>query len=74
MKPFLQGRSVQKSNQLRPMGAGAAGAMAGAKAAICNSEGVNVETVKQGEKVVKIVVTCLCGERIEIDCLYPPGC
>ncbi|HEY0945619.1 MAG TPA: hypothetical protein VGD81_10140 [Opitutaceae bacterium] len=32
-----------------------------------------VECVRQGDKVVRIVVTCSCGERIEIDCLYPAG-
>ena len=32
-----------------------------------------VETIKQGDKVVRLVVTCSCGERIEIDCLYPAG-
>jgi hypothetical protein len=73
MKPFLQGRNVQKSSTLRPLSTGASSAVAGAKSAICNSEGVNVETVKDGDKVVRIVVTCVCGERIEIDCLYPPG-
>ena len=73
MKPFLQGRSIQKSSQLRPLPTGAAGAVAGAKNSICNSEGVNVETIREGDKVVRIVVTCVCGERIEIDCLYPPG-
>ncbi|MBI2516359.1 MAG: hypothetical protein HYV95_05530 [Opitutae bacterium] len=33
----------------------------------------NVEVVKQGDKVVRIVVTCPCGERIEVECLYPAG-
>ena len=33
----------------------------------------HVETVKQGDKVVRIIVTCACGERVEIDCLYPAG-
>lgn len=32
-----------------------------------------VDLVKQGDKVVRIVVTCTCGERTEIECLYPPG-
>lgn len=32
-----------------------------------------VETIKQGDKIVRLVVTCSCGERIEIDCLYPAG-
>ncbi len=29
-----------------------------------------VECVKQGDKVTHLIVTCACGERIEIDCLY----
>jgi hypothetical protein len=33
----------------------------------------NVEIVKEGDKVVRIVVTCHCGERLEIECLYPAG-
>jgi hypothetical protein len=72
MKPFLQGRPVQKGVTLRPLCSDSAEAIARAKAG-SSSKGVNVETVKQGEKVVKIIVTCSCGERIEIDCLYPAG-
>lgn len=33
----------------------------------------SVELVKEGDKVVRIVVVCTCGERVEIDCLYPAG-
>jgi hypothetical protein len=33
----------------------------------------NVEIVKEGDKVVRIFVTCKCGERLEIECLYPAG-
>jgi hypothetical protein len=29
--------------------------------------------VKEGDKVVRLVITCVCGERIEVDCLYPAG-
>jgi hypothetical protein len=32
-----------------------------------------VEIVKEGDKVVRIFVTCSCGERVEIECLYPAG-
>lgn len=31
---------------------------------------VNVDCVRQGDRVIRIVVTCACGERIEVDCLY----
>ena len=42
---------------------------------IGSAEGSNaqVEVVKEGDKVVRVVVTCACGERVEIDCLYPAG-
>jgi hypothetical protein len=32
-----------------------------------------VEVVKEGDKVVRLVVTCICGERVEVECLYPAG-
>jgi hypothetical protein len=35
--------------------------------------GPQVEAVKQGDKVTRLIVTCSCGEKIEIDCLYPVG-
>lgn len=37
------------------------------------SMGPNVEVVKQGDKVVRLVIKCSCGEMIEIECLYPAG-
>jgi len=33
----------------------------------------NVEVVKEGNKVVRLVITCACGERMEVECLYPAG-
>lgn len=73
MKPFLQGRPVQKSGALKPLEGGAPAAMPQVRTGTPGHAGVNVETVREGDKVVRIVVTCSCGERIEIDCLYPPG-
>jgi hypothetical protein len=32
-----------------------------------------VETIKEGDKVVRLIITCGCGERIEVECLYPAG-
>ena len=32
-----------------------------------------VEVVKEGDRVVRLVVTCTCGERVEVECLYPVG-
>jgi hypothetical protein len=36
-----------------------------------DSPGTNIEVIKQGDKVTRLIVTCTCGERIEIECLYP---
>lgn len=33
----------------------------------------HVEAIRQGDKITRLVVTCSCGERIEIDCLYATG-
>lgn len=38
-----------------------------------NSVGPQIELVKEGGKVVRLVITCTCGERIEVECLYPAG-
>ena len=32
-----------------------------------------IEAVKEGDKVIRLVITCACGERMEVECLYPPG-
>jgi len=72
MKSFLQGRHIQKSGNLKSMSTEGAQALSRASQANHGSD-VLIETVKEGEKVVRLIVTCSCGERIEIDCLYPPG-
>ena len=33
----------------------------------------SVEAIKEGDRVVKLIVTCRCGETIEILCAYAPG-
>jgi hypothetical protein len=78
MKSFLQGKNSLAMAALRPPVAPAsAHAAAGpglhppdhAHAAA----GATVEVVKEGDKVVRLVVTCGCGERVDIECLYPAG-
>lgn len=77
MKSFLSGRNQATSVNLQASGGmSPAEAVARATAHKHNKAGAAapaVETVKQGDKVVRIIVTCTCGERIEIDCLYPAG-
>jgi len=35
--------------------------------------GTQIETVKEGDRVVRLIITCACGERVEVECLYPAG-
>ncbi len=79
MKPFLQGKKSLPMESLRPAPqfsaaigtrcdshrAGGAGATPGVNA--------SVEVVKEGDKVVRLIVHCTCGERVEIECLYAAG-
>lgn len=71
MKPFLFGKKTVDTPLLRvtpsPMALTAQGGTHMAHA------GPQVETVKQGDKIVRLIVTCSCGERIEVECLYPAG-
>jgi len=76
MKPFLSGRTqIQSANLQSSNGVSPAEAVARAAAHKHGKEtgGASVETIKQGDKIVRLIVTCSCGERIEIDCLYPAG-
>ena len=72
MKSFLQGKRLLDVAALRPPHA--AVSLAGAVGAAAPA-GISphIDIVKQGDKIVRIVVTCPCGERTEIECLYPPG-
>ena len=80
MKPFLSGRPQVAVTPLTSL------AGSGLKAAAANSVphahgGGNsaspgapqVECVREGDKIVRLIVTCSCGERTEIECLYPAG-
>ncbi len=86
MKPFLHGKKTASVAPLRPPVPGAAGDQARGPAlprmsaqslaasalgnATCATGEASVEVIKEGDKVVRMVVTCRCGERIEIECLY----
>lgn len=80
MKSFLQGKKSLSVSALRPPTAVAAPAASRdparhAHTAVPTPGGssAHVEVVKEGDKVVRLVVTCVCGERVEIECLYPAG-
>lgn len=81
MKPFLSGRSQSSTPPLQsmapplPKSTNAAGHHHGTSTRSPMSgqaeASPTVECVKQGDKVVRLIVTCTCGQRIEVDCLYP---
>jgi hypothetical protein len=75
MKPFLHGRKAADS-RLTPVAAAAPAALphrppeAPTQTA---SVGSNVQVVKKGAVITHLIVTCACGEKIEVECLYPTG-
>jgi len=82
MKSFLHGKKSLSIPPLHPavspvMATSAAAqpkpAPAPAPAAHQGPGQATVEVIKEGDKVVRLVVVCTCGERVEIECLYPGG-
>jgi len=84
MKSFLQGKKSLALPSLRPPVAAAptpsvsctttrAAAHAQPHQHTSAAGNAAVEIVKEGDKVVRLVITCGCGERIEVECLYPAG-
>lgn len=79
MNSFLQGRKTLTVPPLRtvapsvlPTASASSTATPRPKAASeCSGTTPTVEVVKEGDKVVRLVVVCTCGERVEIECLYP---
>jgi hypothetical protein len=80
MKPFLTGRRQVSAPALQSIAPGGPKEVQVRTPAHDHSHGAgahpaspSVECVKQGDKIVRLIVTCGCGERIEIDCMYPAG-
>lgn len=80
MKPFLHGKKTLAAEPLRPPAplGGAVGVRcgtprAGGSASPVGGSEPQVEVIKEGDKVVRLIVTCTCGERVEIECLYSAG-
>jgi hypothetical protein len=88
MKSFLQGKKCLDISPLRPPAGFAApnspargnsspasGAQPGGNAHshAPGASNASVEVVKEGDKVIRLVITCVCGERVEVECIYPAG-
>jgi len=72
MRPFLQGKKSLPLAALQVPTPRAILSQAGVVSSPDASH-PNIEVVKEGEKVVRLVITCVCGERVEVECLYRPG-
>jgi hypothetical protein len=78
MKSFLQGKKSLAIESLRPPAAPASvtpkcSSPRELSASAPGASSAHVEVVKEGDKVVRLVVTCVCGERVDIECLYSAG-
>lgn len=79
MKSFLQGKKSINTAPLRAPGAPSVAAIlrphghSPVTVVTPGASSAHVEVVKEGDKVVRLVVTCVCGERVEIECLYSAG-
>jgi hypothetical protein len=70
MKPFLQGRKATPIPALTTGTAKPVSPLAGLAHPSSNLDHPSIEAVKEGDKVVRLVITCVCGERMEVECLY----
>ena len=77
MKSFLHGKKNLEAEPLRPPPQFASSLPAQCSPLKAQNGGgassAHVEVVKEGDKVVRLIVSCVCGERVEIECLYSPG-
>ena len=79
MNSFLHGKKTLAIPALRlPPGfasprVSACAASRGASAPSSGAAEPHVEIVREGDKVVRLIVTCGCGERVEVECLYSVG-
>lgn len=73
MKSFLSGKRQLDAAPLRSLNVNKVAVPMPADTSHPGHDGPSVDVVKEGDKVVRIVITCSCGEKIEVDCLYPAG-
>ena len=80
MKSFLQGKKALPVEPLRPPTIVSshgprcdASRPAALSVATPGASSASVEVVKEGGKVVRLIVHCVCGERVEVECLYSAG-
>jgi hypothetical protein len=71
MNPFLKGRRSAESKALEAPRPDAAACLPGmVRTTQSPAPGPSVEVVKEGDRIVRLIVKCSCGERLEVECLY----
>ncbi len=71
MKSFLQGKKSLSDTPLRsPATTPVLHRVPALQPPAAEAHGPHVEVIKEGDKVVRLIITCSCGERTEVDCLY----
>ena len=70
MQNFLDGRQKMHSEKLSSCVVSLADEVKSAQAEGCVKDGAQVELVTEKGVVQKIIVTCKCGERVELKCKY----
>jgi membrane-bound ClpP family serine protease len=70
MQNFLNGRQKVPGEKPSSGMVNLEGEMTSAQADGCVKDGAQVELVTEKGVVQKIIVTCKCGERIELTCKY----
>jgi hypothetical protein len=76
MKPFLSGNKTLCAPAVKASATPAAHPLRAAlrgKEEISGPATPNIDVVKEGDKIVRLVITCACGERMEVECIYPAG-
>jgi hypothetical protein len=75
MTPFLQSRrsanTIKDPSEPKPQDNSALHNALAMVAKTSAGAAPNVQLIKEGDKVVRLVVSCSCGERVEIECIYP---
>ncbi len=73
MNPFLQGRKNATMTALSAPKPSSASHLPGmVRSALPRDPSPSVDVVKEGDKIVRLIVKCSCGEKLEIECLYAP--
>ena len=71
MNPFLKGRKTADVAALEAPRPDAAVCLPGmVRESHSPAAGPSVEVVREGDKIVRLIVKCSCGERLEVECLY----